>query len=143
MIFAAVQFCLSTVSLSQQRQDILDFSCCPLSRVLHVTLANLQKTGFEFHLRSSPTAFSGQSGRFPFGQKFRKFRFGAKWKTFFRFAQLENSQKKWNCSKGSPVFPVGTSHLCSIYRISRLYHQFHAFRGRLSGQASLGSLVFQ
>ena len=28
-------------------------------------------------------------------------------------------------------------NLCSIYRISRLYHQFHAFRGPLSGQASL------
>ena len=34
-------------------------------------------------------------------------------------------------------------NLCSIYRISRLYHQFHAFCGLLSGQASLGSLVFQ
>ena len=31
---------------------------CPLSRVLHVTLANLQRFGFEFHLRSSPSAFS-------------------------------------------------------------------------------------
>ena len=37
----------------------LDFSCCPLSRVLHVTLANLRKFGFEFHLRSSPSALSG------------------------------------------------------------------------------------
>ena len=35
-------------------------------------------------------------GRFPFGQKFRKFRFGPKWKTFFRFARPENSQKKSN-----------------------------------------------
>ena len=25
-----------------------------------------------------------------------KFRFGAKWRTFFRFARPENSQKKWN-----------------------------------------------
>ena len=33
-------------------------------------------------------------------------------------------------------------NLCSIYRISRLYHQFHAFSGLLSGQAFLGSLVF-
>ena len=41
-------FCLSTVSLSRQRHDILDFSCCLLSRVLHVTLANLQRFGFEF-----------------------------------------------------------------------------------------------
>ena len=30
--------------------DILDFSNCPLSRVLHVTLANWQGFGFEFHL---------------------------------------------------------------------------------------------
>ena len=35
------------------------FSCCPLSRVLHVTLANLQKNAFEFRLRSSPSVFSG------------------------------------------------------------------------------------
>ena len=86
------------------------------------------------------TDSANMHGRFPFDQKFRKFRFGAKWETFFRFTRLENSQKKWNCSEGSPVFPVGTSQW--IYRISRLYHQFHAFRGLLSGQASLGSLVF-
>ena len=35
--------------------DILDFSYCPLSRVLHVTLANWQEFRFEFHLRSSPS----------------------------------------------------------------------------------------
>ena len=52
-------FCLSAVSLSRQRHNILDFSCCPLSRILHVTLANPQKFGFEFYLRSSPSAFSG------------------------------------------------------------------------------------
>ena len=53
-------------------------------------------------------------GRFPFGQKFRKFRFGAKWKTFFRFARPENSQKKWNyrdyllsSSTFSGNFPAG------------------------------------
>ena len=51
--------CLSPVSLSRQRHDILDFSFCPLSRVLHVTLANGQGFGFEVHLRSSPSAFSG------------------------------------------------------------------------------------
>ena len=37
---------------------ILDFSNWPLSRVLHVTLANWQGFGFEFHLGSSPSAFS-------------------------------------------------------------------------------------
>ena len=52
-------FCLSTVSLSRQQHDILDFSCYPLPRVLHVALANLQKCGFEFHLRSSPSAAFG------------------------------------------------------------------------------------
>ena len=53
-------FCLSAVSLSRQRHDILDFSYCPLSRVLHETLANWQRFGgFEFQLRSSPSAFSG------------------------------------------------------------------------------------
>ena len=52
-------FCLSAASLSRQRHEILDFSCCPLSRVLHAILANLQKFEFEFYLRSSPSAFSG------------------------------------------------------------------------------------
>ena len=34
-------------------------------------------------------------------------------------------------------------NLCTIYRISRLYHAFiHAFAVFLSSQASLGSLVF-
>ena len=55
--FPAEQLCLSAVTLSRQRLDILDFSYCPLSRVLHVTLANWQRFGFEFHLRSSPSAF--------------------------------------------------------------------------------------
>ena len=47
--------CLSAVFLSGQRHDILNVSYCPLSRVLHVTLANWQEFGFEFHLRSSPS----------------------------------------------------------------------------------------
>ena len=41
-----------------QRHDILDFSYGPLSRVLHVTLTNWQRFRFQFHLRSSPSAFS-------------------------------------------------------------------------------------
>ena len=49
----------TALNLSRQRHDILDFSCCPLSRALHVTLANLQRFVFEFHLMSSPSAFSG------------------------------------------------------------------------------------
>ena len=35
------------------------------------------------------------TGRFPFSQNFRNFRFGGKWNTFRRFVPLENSQKKW------------------------------------------------
>ena len=54
MIFLWDSLCLSAVTLSRQWHDILDFSNCPLSRVLHVTLANWQGFGFEFHLRSSP-----------------------------------------------------------------------------------------
>ena len=37
--FSRDSFCLSTVSLSRQHYDILDFSYCPLSRVLHMTMA--------------------------------------------------------------------------------------------------------
>ena len=55
MIFLRDSLCLSAVTLSRQRRDILDFSNCPLSRVLHVTLGNWQGLGFEFHLRSSPS----------------------------------------------------------------------------------------
>ena len=47
-------FC-GTVCVCPQFSYILDFSYCPLSRVLHVTLANWQEFGFEFHLRSSPS----------------------------------------------------------------------------------------
>ena len=55
MIFLWDSLCLSAVTLSRQRHDNLDFSNCPLLRVLHVTLANWQGFGFEFHLRSSPS----------------------------------------------------------------------------------------
>ena len=44
--------------LTRQQHDILGFSCCPLSRVLNVTLADWRRFGFEFHLRSLPSAFS-------------------------------------------------------------------------------------
>ena len=45
--------------LTRQQHDILGFSCCPLSRVLNVTLADWRRFGFEFHLRSLPSAHSG------------------------------------------------------------------------------------
>ena len=53
MIFLRDSLCLSAVSISRQRHDILDFG------VLHVTLADWQRFGFEFHLWSSPSAYSG------------------------------------------------------------------------------------
>ena len=49
MIFLRDSFCLSAVSLLRQRHDILDFSHCPLSLDLHVTLTNLLKLRFKFH----------------------------------------------------------------------------------------------
>ena len=49
---------MSPQTISMCLYIILDFTYCPLSRVLHVTLANWQRFGFEFHLRSSPSAFS-------------------------------------------------------------------------------------
>ena len=51
-------FCLSAVC-TWYATTLWIFSCSPLSRVLHVTVANHQKFGFEFHLRSSSSAFSG------------------------------------------------------------------------------------
>ena len=42
--FVVVNPCQSSLSLN-----------CPLSRVLHVTLANWQEFGFDFHQRSSPS----------------------------------------------------------------------------------------
>ena len=59
MIFLRDSLCLSPVSLSRQRHDIMDFSYCPLSRILHVPLANWQRFVSEFQLRSSPSAYSG------------------------------------------------------------------------------------
>ena len=78
-------------------------------------------------------------GRFPFTKKFRKFRLGCKWNMIFRFVPLENFRKKRNSWKGSPVFPEETSQWKFVFhlQISRLYHQFHAFRRLSSGQASL------
>ena len=47
MIFLRDSLYLSAVTLSPQQHDILDFSNCPLSRVLHLTLANWQGFGFD------------------------------------------------------------------------------------------------
>ena len=73
-------------------------------------------------------------------KKFRKFRLGCKWSTTFWFVPLEIFQIKRNSFENVVPFsrwkrPNGkfVFHL----QISRLYHQFHAICGLLSGQASL------
>ena len=58
MIFPLDSLCLSAVSLPRQRHDVLDFSCCPMSCVLHVRSGQSENIWVEFHLRSSPSAFS-------------------------------------------------------------------------------------
>ena len=77
--------------------------------------------------------------RFPFTKKIRKFRSGCKWNTTFWFVPLEIFRNKRNFWKGSPVFPMEISQwkICVPFTNFLSYHQFHAFRGLLSGQASL------
>ena len=48
MIFLWDSLCLSAVTLPRQRHYILDFSNCPLSRVLHVTLANRPRSIYQY-----------------------------------------------------------------------------------------------
>ena len=45
-------------------------------------------------------------GRFPFAERFRKFRFGFKWNMIFRFVPLETLPEKWNFLKGRPIFQL-------------------------------------
>ena len=55
MILLRNSFCMSARSFSiAARTWYSVFFYCPLSPVLHVTLANWQRFRFEFHLRSSP-----------------------------------------------------------------------------------------
>ena len=42
---------------------------------------------------------------------------GLNGKRFLRFTRLENSQKKWNCSEGTPVFLVGTSQWKFVFHL--------------------------
>ena len=69
---------------------------------------------------------------------------GLNGKRFFGSPDWKILRKSGTAQKVDPFSRLErpNGNLCSIYRISRLYHQFHAFRGLLSGQASLGSLVF-
>ena len=65
-------------------------------------------------------------------------------KRFFGSPDWKITRKSGTAQKVVPFSRLErlNGNLCSIYRISRLYHQFHAFSGLLSGQSSLGSLVF-
>ena len=77
-------------------------------------------------------------GRFPFTKKFPKFRLGCKWTRLFGSSHWKFSGINGISEKVAPL----SRWKLPIYRISRLYRQFHAFRGFSSGQTSLGSLVF-
>ena len=72
--------------------------------------------------------------RFPFTKKFRKFRSGCKWNTTFWFVPLEISGINGIPEK---VVPFSRWKLCVPFTDLLSYHQFHAFRGLLSGLASL------
>ena len=69
---------------------------------------------------------------------------GLNGKRFFGSPDWKIPRKSGNAQKVVPFSRLErpNGNLCSIYRISRLYRQFHAFRGLLIGQASLCSLVF-
>ena len=69
---------------------------------------------------------------------------GLNGKRFFGSPDWKIPRKSGTAQKVVPFSRLErpNGNLCSIYRISRLYQQFHAFRGLFSGQASLGSLVF-
>ena len=56
MIFLRDSLCLSADFLTPQWHDILDFSNCPLSGVLHVTLAIWQEFRFENRIVSYDSA---------------------------------------------------------------------------------------
>ena len=63
---------------------------------------------------------------------------GLNGKRFFGSPDWKIPRKSGTAQKVVPFSRLErpNGNLCSIYRISRLYHQFHAFRGLLSGQAS-------
>ena len=69
---------------------------------------------------------------------------GLNGKRFFGSPDWKIPRKSGTAQKVVPFSRLErpNGNLCSSYRISHLYHQFHTFRGLLSGQASLGSLVF-
>ena len=82
------------------------------------------KTRGAFHLvKNSENSGSGLNG-----------------KRFFGSPDWKIPRKSGTAQKVLPFSRLErpNGNLCSIYRISRLYHQFHAFRGL----SSLGSLVF-
>ena len=90
----------------------------------------------------SRNIIANDTERLPVTKKFRKFRLRCKWNKTFWFVPLEIFRNKRNSWKGSSVFSVETSQWKFVFhlQISRIYDQFHALHGPLSGQASL---VFQ
>ena len=110
-------------------------------KTLWTAIKVLTKNKLNLHIKVSGLRRGLNLGRFPFAEKFRKLGCTCKWNMTFRFVPLEIFRNKQNFRKGSPIFPVETSQWKFVLhsQISCLYHQFHTFRGLLSGQASLGS----
>jgi len=82
----------------------------------------------------------GELGRFPFDKKIPKILVRGKWKTFF-FGLLDRKipgkfPEKWKCSKGNPIFPVGTSRLVSRVPIA-IYRYFFTSPGRVQSNYQL------
>ena len=105
--FTFMQTKASEVS-GPQGQQLVELSPAP-------TVPHTYDTWGAFHLvKNSENSGSGLNG-----------------KRFFGSPDWKIPRKKWNCSKGSPVFPVGTSQWKFVFHLqnfSSLY-QFHAFRG--------------
>ena len=91
-----------------------------------------------------PKNIEGTLGAFHLIKNSENSGLGLNGKRFFGSPDWKIPRKSGTAQKVVPFSRLErpNGNLCTIYRISRLYHQFHAFRGLLSGQASLGSLVF-
>ena len=101
-------------------------TCGSVSIIMELRLAVLRAAGASLKKLQHVQNAAARLGRLPFTKKFRKFRLGCKWNT----THWKISGKSGTSEKVVPFsrWKLPNGNLCSIYRISRLYHQFHAFR---------------
>ena len=115
-------------SKTKQKQNLKTALRFKLSLATAVNISRVTVNWGAFHLvKNSENSGSGLNG-----------------KRFFGSPDWKIPRKSGTAQKVVPFSRLErpNGNLFSIYRISRLCHQFHAFRGLLSCQASLGSLVF-